>query len=217
METRYLFNDQIITEIYKLIDEAKEYVYLITPYFELIGHLESHLERAKAKVTLIIRDEKLDEKTKAIADFKRIGVDVRSLKNLHAKIYLNENRCIISSMNLYGHSVVNSEEIAVLVDDKDGLNKIYMHVKENLFNRSKSLAAPVPSQRKLKREDRAGYCIRCGTQIRLDPSKPYCLDCYDSWSDYANPVYKEKFCHNCGKKGATSMSRPLCRKCFSKT
>ena len=36
-------------------------------------------------------------------------------KNLHAKCYLNENECIITSLNLYEFSQVNNNEMGVLI------------------------------------------------------------------------------------------------------
>ena len=36
-------------------------------------------------------------------------------KNLHAKCYLNESLCIITSLNLYEFSQVNNNEMGVLI------------------------------------------------------------------------------------------------------
>ena len=62
-----------------------------------------------------------------------------------------------------------------------------------------------------------GHCIRCKKQIPYDPAKPYCLECYDSWSNYRNPSYIENYCHACGKRDRSSMLYPLCRSCFQKS
>ena len=62
-----------------------------------------------------------------------------------------------------------------------------------------------------------GHCIRCNTQIPYDPARPYCLECYDSWSEWENPSYIEKYCHSCGKRDKSSMLYPLCRTCFQKS
>src|SRR5690606_31539842 len=40
-------------------------------------------------------------------------------KNLHAKCYLNEEICIISSLNLYEFSQVNNNEMGVLIERSD--------------------------------------------------------------------------------------------------
>jgi len=42
-------------------------------------------------------------------------VRVSFCKNLHAKCYINESECIISSLNLYEFSQVNNNEMGILV------------------------------------------------------------------------------------------------------
>ena len=58
------------------------------------------------------------------------------------------------------------------------------------------------------------YCIRCGKTIEYNPEKPYCPKCFASWSRFNNPDYKEKVCHMCGTKHATTKNRPVCYDCY---
>lgn len=37
-------------------------------------------------------------------------------KNLHAKCYMNEEACIVTSLNLYEFSMVNNNEMGILID-----------------------------------------------------------------------------------------------------
>jgi hypothetical protein len=62
-----------------------------------------------------------------------------------------------------------------------------------------------------------GHCIRCGREIMYDLGKPYCRDCFISWSEWENPSHIEKFCHTCGKKDKSSMLYPQCRSCYQKS
>lgn len=49
-------------------------------------------------------------------------VRVSFCKNLHAKCYINESTCIISSLNLYEFSQVNNNEMGILIQkDQDEL------------------------------------------------------------------------------------------------
>ena len=50
-------------------------------------------------------------------------------KNLHAKCYLNENECIITSLNLYEFSQVNNNEMGVLIYRNDDA-KLYADTYE---------------------------------------------------------------------------------------
>lgn len=40
-----------------------------------------------------------------------------------------------------------------------------------------------------------GYCIRCKGEVQKNISKPYCQDCYRTWSKYKNISYIEPYCH----------------------
>lgn len=61
---------------------------------------------------------------------------------------------------------------------------------------------------------RTGHCIRCGDGVLFAVERPLCPECFKSWAKYANPEYKEKFCHGCGKERATSVAKPLCKPCW---
>jgi hypothetical protein len=61
----------------------------------------------------------------------------------------------------------------------------------------------------------SGYCIRCNTDIQLNPTRPYCDRCYKTWSSFGNVEYIERYCHSCGRDYHSSMAIPLCNDCFS--
>ena len=59
--------------------------------------------------------------------------------------------------------------------------------------------------------DLGGYCIRTGKRIPFDPKRPYCYEAYQSWANYQNWDFPEKYCHKTGKfsNGNTSMANPI--------
>jgi len=59
-----------------------------------------------------------------------------------------------------------------------------------------------------------GFCIRCKSEIPLNPQAPYCYECYKIWVKFENPYYQEQVCHICGKLSETSMSKPACLECY---
>lgn len=61
-----------------------------------------------------------------------------------------------------------------------------------------------------------GVCIRCCSPIALNPERPYCRPCFESWARFENEEYPEKHCHMCGSIASTSMMKPLCRRCWAK-
>lgn len=107
-----------------------------TSYF-----LEELIKSAKERLILISPFLKLNDKVKELLEDKnRLKIDVRIVygkselqpgeinwltglaylrtsycKNLHAKCYVNEDLCIITSLNLYEFSQVNNNEMGVLV------------------------------------------------------------------------------------------------------
>ena len=59
-----------------------------------------------------------------------------------------------------------------------------------------------------------GFCIRCGTDIKLNPMAPYCVNCYKSWKNISNKEYEEKYCHICGKEHNSMLLKPTCYDCY---
>ena len=104
-------------------------------------HLEELIKRARDRLILISPFLKLNDRVKELlADKDRLKIDVRIVygkselapaeiewlrtlsyvrtafcKNLHAKCYLSEEICIVTSMNLYEFSMVNNNEMGVLI------------------------------------------------------------------------------------------------------
>jgi phosphatidylserine/phosphatidylglycerophosphate/cardiolipin synthase-like enzyme len=59
-----------------------------------------------------------------------------------------------------------------------------------------------------------GYCIRTGKPIPFNIEKPMSEEAYQSWAQYGNDAYEEKFCHYSGEPsyGETSKAFPIIRK-----
>lgn len=63
-----------------------------------------------------------------------------------------------------------------------------------------------------------GYCIRTGNSIPFNPELPMCHEAFQSWQQYRNPDYPEKYCHFSGEisNGETSIARPILRRNWKK-
>jgi phosphatidylserine/phosphatidylglycerophosphate/cardiolipin synthase-like enzyme len=105
-------------------------------------HLEELIKGARDRLILISPFLKLNDRIKELlADKERLKIDVRIVygkselapaeiewlkgmtyvrtsfcKNLHAKCYLSEEACIVTSLNLYEFSMVNNNEMGVLIN-----------------------------------------------------------------------------------------------------
>lgn len=62
-------------------------------------------------------------------------------------------------------------------------------------------------------QPQTGFCIRTGQPISFNPSKPLSYEAFQSWAQFGNPDYNEKFCHACGKNWRTSVRNPFCANC----
>lgn len=101
----------------ELIKGAKDRLILISPFLRLNDRIRELLEdknRLKIDVRVVYGKSELQpEEIKWLRDLSYLRTSF--CKNLHAKCYLNEDLCIITSLNLYEFSQVNNNEMGVLV------------------------------------------------------------------------------------------------------
>lgn len=105
----------------ELIKGAKDRLILISPFLRLNDRIKELLEdknRLKIDVRVVYgKNELHPEEINWLKDLAYIRTSF--CKNLHAKCYLNEELCIITSLNLYDFSQVNNNEMGVLVSRSD--------------------------------------------------------------------------------------------------
>lgn len=100
----------------ELIKDARERVILISPFLKLndrIKELLSDKNRLKIDVRIVYGKNELQPKEISWLN-ELTYVRASFCKNLHAKCYINEELCIVTSLNLYEFSQVNNNEMGVL-------------------------------------------------------------------------------------------------------
>ena len=101
----------------ELIKTAKDRLILISPFLKLNDRIKELLEdknRLKIDVRIIYgKNELQNDEISWLSELTFIRTSF--CKNLHAKCYLNEESCIITSLNLYEFSQVNNNEMGVAV------------------------------------------------------------------------------------------------------
>ncbi|MDO5770498.1 MAG: phospholipase D family protein [Psychrobacter sp.] len=115
----------------ELIKNASDRLIIISPYLKLNERIKELLEdRNRLKIDIRIVYGKNDLHPEEINWLKNLTfIRTSFCKNLHAKCYLNENQCIITSLNLYEFSQVNNNEMGVLIyRDEDA--KLYADTYE---------------------------------------------------------------------------------------
>ena len=101
----------------ELIKDAKDRLVLVSPFLKLndrMKELLSDKNRLKIDVRVVYGKSELHPQE---IDWLRGLTYIRTsfCKNLHAKCYLNEELCIITSLNLYEFSQVNNNEMGILI------------------------------------------------------------------------------------------------------
>ena len=239
---KYLRTSGISAGVEELIREARERLYIISPYLKLSDNIKELLndkEREKVEVRIIFGKQELNPSEMSyLLNLKYIRLYFS--KNLHAKCYLNEKKMIISSMNLYEFSQQNNKEMGILIDreidaDKNVYEDAWKDIESILNNATDFAYVEAPKQiDKVKDEPtkqpapkvedkksnakQMGYCIRSGVEIPFNVEKPMCYEAYKSWSKYGDPDYTEKYCHFSGEasNGETSVSKPILKKNWKK-
>ena len=107
-----------------MIKDAKDRLILISPFLKLNDRMKELLaDKNRLKIDVRIVYGKSELQPEEINWLKELTyIRTSFCKNLHAKCYLNEELCIITSLNLYEFSQINNNEMGVLIrrsDDAD--------------------------------------------------------------------------------------------------
>ena len=110
----------------ELIKSSSERLILISPFLKLNDRIKELLEdKDRLKIDVRIVYGKSELQPEEVNWLKELSfVRTSFCKNLHAKCYMNEDSCIISSLNLYEFSQVNNNEMGVYIS-RDSDSEIY--------------------------------------------------------------------------------------------
>jgi len=238
----FLKTSGITHEIEELISNAKQRLYLITPYLQISPLIRPLIRDLVLKIPtidiiVVCRSDKINaEDMEFLQSLK--SVKIWALDNLHAKCYLNEDTAILSSMNLYQYSERNNYEMGVKIQRNSSDEGVYRElteyidillresVKYEIKRVEKESHTPlVKEAQKTPKESKpveksnstnTGFCIHCHATIDLNPNKPLCLKCYSNWAKKPDPKISEKFCHICGRESKQTFDKPVCYYCYKK-
>lgn len=244
---KFLNTKKSVSEIEDLIKDAGQTLILISPYLKLSKDFKELLSyrNSKDKITTVIfgKVELNPDEMKFLESLQFVILKYKD--DLHAKCYMNDEKMIITSLNLYDFSMNNNKEMGVLIEkanpnDRDLFDEAYKEVDyinttsqrfayktqstplvvtakqvETNDNEKAKLLEKKPEK---KSQSGKGYCIRTGVEIPFNIERPLTNDAYKSWSKYSNPDFTEKFCHFSGEpsNGETCVSKPIMKKNWKK-
>ncbi len=126
---------QITSEILNLINEANEYLIIVSPYvnFKNWGRIKTDLKNALDRNIKVNFYTRLDsENFKSWEEIESLGIKPKLIKNLHAKLYFNESSGIVTSMNLLTSSNLSAIEFGSLYNQEEELSELKKFVKKFL-------------------------------------------------------------------------------------
>lgn len=118
----------------KLIDNAEDKLYLISPYLQLNNQLKLSLEdRHKFSIDIVMIYGKVSEINPTDSEWLNSmpGIKLMFHKDLHAKCYFNEKEAIVTSMNLYMFSQQNNVEMGIYIS-KENDEKLYGQIAQEV-------------------------------------------------------------------------------------
>lgn len=235
---KFINTRKAVSEIEDLIKNAGEKLILVSPYLKLSKDFKELLtyRNNKDKITTVIfgKQELNPDEMKFLQGLR--FVILKYNEDLHAKCYVNDDKMIITSLNLYEFSMANNKEMGVLIDKNDSADKqlfedAYKEV-DYINETSQQFELNAPKQPYVKQienksnkdksisdtNNQTGFCIRTGIEIPFNVEKPMSYEAFKSWSKYSDDEYPEKFCHFSGEpsNGETSVSRPILKKNWKK-
>ncbi|MDI6049409.1 hypothetical protein QLS31_06175 [Flavobacterium sp. XS2P24] len=125
---------EIATRIMTLIDNAKTNLVLVSPYINIDkwDKFKKCLQRAvdRGVIITIYARENADQNLDLIRSF---NVNLILIKDLHAKIYLNESYAIASSQNLIQYSDSNSIDFGYSTETEEERNQLLTLINQYLI------------------------------------------------------------------------------------
>ena len=101
----------------EMIKEAHDRLILISPFLKLNDRMKELLaDKNRLKIDVRIVYGKSELQPQEIEWLRGLTyIRTSFCKNLHAKCYMNEELCIVTSLNLYEFSQVNNNEMGILI------------------------------------------------------------------------------------------------------
>ncbi|MCK0192991.1 phospholipase D family protein [Arenibacter sp. F20364] len=118
---KFLNTKKAVSEIEDLIRDADQKLILISPYLRLskdFRELLTYRNNIDKITTIIFGKQDLNPNEMKFLQGLRFVI-LKYNQDLHAKCYLNDNKMIITSLNLYEFSMNNNKEMGVLIDLND--------------------------------------------------------------------------------------------------
>jgi hypothetical protein len=217
--------------IEKLIEDARERITLISPFWRFPENLYQRLVQAGRRgvlIRIVFGKEELETSQRGLME-QLEHLELFFYEHLHAKCYSSEKHLIVSSLNFHEFSERHNREMSVSLEPGEEAFDAAMREVESIIAASQreervargrggvkqpAVTRPSTAAPHARGREESGFCIRCGDSLPFNPDRPFCCGCYAEWGTNDTPEHPRDFCHRCGKRNDTSAVRPLCYSCF---
>lgn len=221
-----LNQNETVTRLYQLINEAERHIFLVSPYVTfdklrtLVRHLQGALTR-KVKVKLVIREK--DASTggsdvlggEAVRALRDAGMEVRVLKDLHAKIYLSEKNALLTSLNLLDSSFNNSIEIGAWLTAGTAEYRMVVEFLRDEIQPTSVLVKALPAPAVLAPPKPATAESVLGPARKAAGNSRTALPFDDGSALFEDDLDSCGHCIRCGGSLEFNPEKPLCPDCYA--
>lgn len=124
----FISGEQLGNEVYDIIYSARKQLLILSPYIKLDDYFKKEVfnhHKSNPELHLIIafgKNEQRPEKSFNRQDFEYFkefhNISIVYIPNLHAKFYANEEKGVVTSINLYDYSFKNNVEFGIISERK---------------------------------------------------------------------------------------------------
>jgi len=140
---KILYKEELVKKVIELIKSSNKFLNIVSPYiddWDDMYNILKELRKKNVKINFYIRDViRNDDLPYIIAKYEEIGINIYRIEYLHAKIFINDNKAIIGSLNLTEFAFAVSEEIGGLTDTNLEYEEILKILTNNIISKIKSL------------------------------------------------------------------------------
>ena len=183
--------------------------------YSLINNVEFGVLAEKALTDLVNKNNFFETSKNTIMSVLDSGYTIFAKRPNYSKKFLGLAKDYVGStvhLDLVDNMLANREVKPI---------RYSSFVPENYVNaekRQRTEREPAPEKivQEEAPQEKKGHCIRCNTEIPLNPQMPLCDSCYPIWAKFGNRFYEENYCHCCGEERKVTVATPLCYSCYTK-
>lgn len=125
-----LYQQNLVNVLRQKCDRASTRIWIASPFIGGINDIKKVIGgnwmRSFIDFKVLTDNDEGFIKLDTFNEFVQHNAEIRSLYSLHAKIYLIDNWCLITSANLTGTAFSRRYEVGTVVEDIDSIEKLFM-------------------------------------------------------------------------------------------